>query len=99
MFLGRIIGHVVSTAKHSGLEGRKLLLVQPLARDGSDRGRPLVAVDAVGAGVSETVYWCRGREAALAFDSEVPTDASIVGIVDPAASEPAARRSNARSGR
>lgn len=82
MFLGRIIGHVVSTAKHAGLEGRKLLLVQPLARDGADRGHPLVAVDAVGAGANETVYWCRGREAALAFDGEVPTDAAIVGIVD-----------------
>ena len=82
MFLGRIIGHVVSTAKHPGLEGQKLLLVQPLARDGSDRGRPFVAVDAVGAGARETVYWCRGREAALAFAGEVPTDASIVGIVD-----------------
>ena len=82
MFLGRIIGHVVSTAKHGGLEGRKLLLVQPLARDGSDRGKPLVAVDAVGAGERETIYWCRGREAALAFDGEVPTDAAIVGIVD-----------------
>lgn len=82
MFLGRIIGHVVSSAKHAGLEGRKLLLVQPLARDGSDRGRPLVAVDAVGAGAQETVYWCRGREAALAFEGEVPTDAAVVGIVD-----------------
>ncbi|HEU5453870.1 MAG TPA: EutN/CcmL family microcompartment protein [Terriglobales bacterium] len=82
MFLGRIIGHVVSSAKHEGLEGHKLLLVQPLARDGSDRGRPLVAVDAVGAGAQETVYWCRGREAALAFEREVPTDATVVGIVD-----------------
>jgi hypothetical protein len=43
----------------------------------------LVAVDAVGAGYRETVYWCRGKEASLAFDgAEVPTDASIVGIVD-----------------
>lgn len=44
---------------------------------------PLVAVDAVGAGYRETVYWCRGKEASLAFDgAEVPTDASVVGIVD-----------------
>ncbi len=82
MMLGRIVGNVVATAKHPALEGKKLLLVQPLARDGSDRGRPLVALDAVGAGFQETVYWCRGKESALAFPGEVPCDAAIVGIVD-----------------
>jgi ethanolamine utilization protein EutN len=82
MMLGRIVGTVVATAKHPGLEGTKLLLVQPLARDGSPRGRRFVAVDAVGAGFDETIYWCRGREAALAFGTAVPTDATIVGIVD-----------------
>ena len=83
MMLARVIGNVVATMKHDALTGRKLLLIQPITRNGEDRGRPLVAVDAVGAGFRETVYWCRGREAALAFDgAEVPTDASIVGIVD-----------------
>jgi ethanolamine utilization protein EutN len=82
MRLGRIVGTVVATAKHPGLAGAKLLLVQPLARDGTPRGRRFVAVDAVGAGVAETIYWCRGREAALAFEPQVPTDATIVGIVD-----------------
>ncbi len=87
MMLARVIGNVVATVKHGALEGRKLLLIQPVTRDGEPRGKPLVAVDAVGAGESETVYWCRGREASLAFatkgfDPEVPTDASIVGIVD-----------------
>ncbi len=87
MMLARVIGTVVATVKHGALEGRKLLLIQPVTREGTPRGRPLVAVDAVGAGVTETVYWCRGREASLAFAShgfnpEVPTDAAIVGIVD-----------------
>jgi microcompartment protein CcmK/EutM len=83
MMLARVIGNVVATAKHEALGGRKLLLIQPITRDGADRGRPLVAVDAVGAGFRETVYWCRGREASLAFDgAPVPTDAAIVGIVD-----------------
>ncbi len=83
MMLARVIGNVVATVKHDALAGRKLLLIQPITRGGQDRGRPLVAVDAVGAGFRETVYWCRGREASLAFDTaEVPTDASIVGIVD-----------------
>ena len=82
MMLGRIVGNVVATAKHPALEGKKLLLVQPVARDGSDRGRPLVALDAVGAGFKETVYWCRGKESALAFSGDVPCDAAVVGIVD-----------------
>jgi microcompartment protein CcmK/EutM len=42
-----------------------------------------VALDAVGAGAGETVYWCRGREASFPFlPAEVPTEATIVGIVD-----------------
>lgn len=83
MMLARVVGNVVATVKHDALTGRTLLLIQPITKDGQDRGRPLVAVDAVGAGYRETVYWCRGREASLAFDgAEVPTDASIVGIVD-----------------
>ncbi|MCI0353823.1 MAG: EutN/CcmL family microcompartment protein [Acidobacteria bacterium] len=82
MMLARVIGRVVATAKHPGLEGRKLLLLQPITREGSARGRPLVAVDAVGAGFEETVYWCRGREASLAFGVPVPADAAVVGIVD-----------------
>ena len=82
MMLARVIGRVVATAKHSGLEGRKLLLLQPVTQEGTARGRPLVAVDAIGAGFKETVYWCRGREASLAFGAAVPADAAVVGIVD-----------------
>jgi ethanolamine utilization protein EutN len=90
MMLARVIGDVVATAKHPGLEGKKLLLIQPVTHQGIPRGKPLVALDAVGAGFRELVYWCRGREAVLAFAEpgqkldaiEVPTDASIVGIVD-----------------
>ena len=83
MFLGRVIGNVVCTVKNDSLVGRTLLLVQPIDKNGRDKGKPFVAVDAVGAGAGETIYWCRGREASLAFAPvEVPTEASIVGIVD-----------------
>lgn len=78
MFLGKVIGPVVATAKDDALHGRKLLLV----RRASDASA-LVAIDAVGAGAGETVYVCRGREASFAFSPEaVPSDATIVGIVD-----------------
>ena len=83
MFLGKVIGSVVCTIKHPALVGKKILLVQPLGRDQKPSGTPLVCLDAVGAGAGETVYWARGREAAMAFpNEEVPTEASIVGIVD-----------------
>lgn len=83
MFLARVIGCVWATVKTPNLEGQKLLLVQPITKDGKDRGRAVVAVDAVGAGAGEIVYWCRGRESSFPFlPGEVPTDATIVGIVD-----------------
>ncbi len=82
MMLARVIGNVVCTVKDPNLEGRKLLLIQPLTREGKPKGRPLVGIDSIGAGFGETVYWCRGKEASLAFTGEVPSDCSIVGIVD-----------------
>src|SRR5437879_9819374 len=81
MMLGRVIGNVVCTMKNATLVGYKLLLVQPIDRRGRDRGRAFVAIDAVGAGAGETIYWCRGREASFPFlPSETPTEATIVGI-------------------
>ena len=83
MQLARVIGDVVATHKDENLTGIKLLLVQPIAADGSDVGRALVAVGSVGAGVGETVFFVRGKEASFPWHPiEVPADAGIVGIVD-----------------
>ena len=83
MQLARVIGDVVATRKDPAFDGIKLLLVQPIGSDGKDVGRPLVAVDSVGAGVGETVFFVRGKEASFPFfPTEVPADAGIVGIVD-----------------
>ena len=83
MQLARVIGDVVATRKDPAFEGAKLLLVQPIGSDGQNVGRPLVAVDSVGAGVGETVFFVRGKEASFPFyPTEVPADAGIVGIVD-----------------
>lgn len=96
MILGRVIGRVVATMKNDSLRGQRLLMVQPLDRDGRDTGKPLVALDSVGAGAGETVYWCRGKEASFPFlPAEVPTEATIVGIVD-AVNIPSARTPNAK---
>lgn len=83
MQMARVIGDVVASHKDSNLDSMKLLLVQPIGADGKDVGRPLVAVDSVGAGVGETVFFVRGKEASFPFyPTEVPTDAGIVGIID-----------------
>lgn len=83
MQLARVIGTVVSTVKNKSLHGRKILIVQTLTADLKPKGKPMVALDSVGAGVGELVFWCRGKEAAFPFKrDETPTDCTIVGIVD-----------------
>ncbi len=71
------------TRKDVNLAGLTLLLVQPLTPEREPAGRPLVAVDSVGAGVGEEVFVVRGKEAGFPFyPVEAPVDAGIVGIVD-----------------
>jgi ethanolamine utilization protein EutN len=83
MQLARVIGTVVATCKDANLDGITLLLVQPLTPERAPAGRALVAVDAVGAGVGEEVFFVRGKEASFPFyPVEAPVDAGIVGIVD-----------------
>ena len=83
MQLARVIGNVVATRKDPSFAGTTLLLVQPIDADGRDVGRALVAVDSVGAGVGEKVFFVRGKEASFPFHPvPVPADAGIVGIVD-----------------
>lgn len=83
MLLARVMGTVVCTRKEPSLTGVKLLLVQPLTPDRRPAGKPLVALDSVGAGAAEEVFYVRGREASFPFlPEEVPADATIVGIID-----------------
>jgi ethanolamine utilization protein EutN len=83
MQLARVIGTVVVTPKDENLTGVTLLLVQPITTSREAVRNPLVAVDAVGAGVGEEVFFVRGKEASFPFHpTQVPVDAGIVGIVD-----------------
>jgi len=84
MILGRVVGQAVSTHKRPQFAGAKLLLVQPETPDGTGVGATLLAVDSVGAGVSERVLVViEGRAAGEALGrTGAPVDAAIVGIVD-----------------
>ena len=83
MQIARVIGTVVATVKNESLDGRKFLIVQTLDANLKAKGSPMVALDAVGAGTGELVFWCRGKEASFPFKrDETPTDCTIVGIID-----------------
>lgn len=83
MYLGEVIGTVVAERKIEGLEGKKLLLVQPLDEGRRPNGAKQVAVDTVRAGVGDLVFLVGSREAALALSPDfVPVDAAIIGIID-----------------
>ena len=83
MQMARVIGDVVATVKDAALQSHKLLVLQPIDLDRAPAGRTLVALDAVGAGVGEHVFFVRGKEASFPFlPAEPPADACVVGIVD-----------------
>lgn len=82
MFLGRVKGHIVSTAKDPAIRGYKLLIVEPLKVDYDDAklaanapggggqfevtGRAIVAMDTIGAGEGQLVLIVQGSSARMA---------------------------------
>ncbi len=84
MTIGRVIGDIVASHKHPTHSGQKLLLVQPLNLDGTERGNAVVAVDAFDAGTGDKVLL--SQEGFCSFSSIgqmlTPVDAAILGIVD-----------------
>lgn len=83
MEFGVVMGLVVASVKDEKFHNKKLLIVQPTDHRWESVGPPFVALDGVGVGVGERVYYETSREAPFAFPDEQPaTDASIVGIID-----------------
>ena len=84
MLIGRVIGDVVATQKVPSHEGRKILVVQPLNLDGSDRGEPILALDAVDAGIGDRVLLAmEGFSAMTAVGRpNSPIDAAVIGVID-----------------
>lgn len=90
MLLGIVKGRAISTLKYQGLEGLRLLVVQPVNRKLEPLGSVQVAVDVVQAGTGDLCVMVRSREAALAMPEIkfVPVDLALVGIVDQLAIRP-----------
>ncbi len=84
MLIARVIGELVATQKHASHEGRKLLLVQPLNLDGSNRGDAVVALDAVDAGVGDRVLLATEGFSAMTSVGrpQSPIDMSVIGFID-----------------
>lgn len=83
MYLARVIGTIWATRKYETLKGYKMQFIQPLNSELKKNGEPFVAIDTVGAGPGEVVYYVTASEAVIPLDVDfAPVDASIVGIVD-----------------
>ena len=83
MFLGKVIGNIWATKKYESLKNFKLMIVQPINAELKSTGDPIVAVDTVGSGPGEIIYYVTASEAVIPLPVDMaPVDASIVGIVD-----------------
>lgn len=83
MFLGKVIGNVWATRKYKPLQNMRLMFVQPMNSSHEETGEPIIAVDTVGSGPGEIIFYITASEAVIPLPVDMaPVDASIVGIVD-----------------
>jgi len=83
MYLGRVVGSLWATIKDPALHGHRILIVQPVTPNLEPAGKQVLCTDSTGAGAGELIYYTKGKEASFPFlPTEVPTDMTIVGIVD-----------------
>ncbi|MFZ1288975.1 MAG: EutN/CcmL family microcompartment protein [Melioribacteraceae bacterium] len=88
MLLGKVIGTIWATRKYETLKSYKMQLVQPLNSIMEKLGDPIIAIDTIGAGPGEIIFYITSTEAVIPLDVKMaPVDASIVGIVDTINSE------------
>ena len=85
MLIARVVGDLTATQKHPSHEGHKILVVQPLNLDGTDRGGAVVALDAVDAGIGDRVLVATDGFAATTAVGRPPgspIDMAVIGFID-----------------
>ena len=83
MMIARVVGSAVATVKDEKLKGLKLLVVREVTPANELVGKPLVAIDAVGAGEGELVLIASGSSARqTTITNNKPVDAVIMAILD-----------------
>lgn len=83
MLIGKVINNIWSTRKDESLKGAKFMIVQLLDTPEEGKGKIIVAVDLIGAGIGERVLITQGSSARkMSGFQDAPVDATIVGIID-----------------
>jgi ethanolamine utilization protein EutN len=84
VIIARVVGNIVATRKQETHEGKKILLLQPLDLEGLPMGDPVVALDAVDAGVGDRVLAVQEGFSAMTSVGHVesPIDAAVIGVID-----------------
>ncbi|MBN1349042.1 EutN/CcmL family microcompartment protein [candidate division KSB1 bacterium] len=85
MYIGKVVGSLVSTIKHHAYQDQKILLVRPMTPDGELKSGTMVAVDTVDAGIGDHVLVAQeGRSATeiLGFKRRMPLRSVIIGVID-----------------
>lgn len=83
MYLAKVIGTIWATRKYEAVTGYKMQFIQPIDSSLKKSGEPIIALDTVGAGPGEIVFYVTASEAVIPLDVDMaPVDASIVGIID-----------------
>ncbi|GLC86959.1 EutN/CcmL family microcompartment protein [Lysinibacillus piscis] len=83
MLMGRVIGNVWATRKEDGLNGLKLLIVQPIDSNQKPIRAEMVAADRIGAGIGDDVLITSGGSSRYIMkDNPLPIDAVVIGIID-----------------
>jgi len=83
MYLGEVIGTIWATRKYEEITGCKMQFIQPINAEKEKLGDPIIAIDTIGAGPGEIIFYITASEAVIPMLVDMaPIDASIVGIVD-----------------
>ena len=83
MQIARVVGRLVATVKQDTLAAVALQWIQPVSAAGAKTGKPIVAVDRIGVGPGELIYFITSRESGMTLDDPfAAVDAGIVGKVD-----------------
>lgn len=84
MILAKVTGTIVAPPKNKHLEGKKMLLVQPLNLQLQPDGNELIALDAAQAGEGDLVLVIKeGGSARIVFENpQIPLQCVVVAVVD-----------------
>lgn len=85
MMLAKVIGSVISTAKHDCYQNKKLMMLKPITPQGEEQSGVHIAVDMVGAGKGDIVLMSsegRAAEELNHFSCRMPMRSIIIAIVD-----------------